>query len=69
VSTQIRCFLEVSQEAGLHERWPKALKTKLAQREPSGSSPLRSDGSRDGQAGGQTGLMVAKGAQRGSQGT
>ncbi len=36
--------------AGPCERWPKALKTKLAQGGPFGSSPLRSDGSRDGQA-------------------
>ncbi len=39
-------------EAGLHERWPKALKAKLAQGEQSGSNPLRSDGSHDGQVGG-----------------
>ncbi len=39
-------------EAGSRERQPKTLKTKLAQGGPSGSSPLRSDGYRDGQAGG-----------------
>jgi hypothetical protein len=39
------------------------LKTKLAQGGPSGSSPLRSDGPRDGQAGGWTALMVVKGTQ------
>ncbi len=39
-------------EAGPRERQPKALRTKLAQRGPSGSSPLKSDGSRDGQVGG-----------------
>jgi hypothetical protein len=33
------------QETGLRERRPKAFKTELAQREPSGSSPLRSNGS------------------------
>jgi hypothetical protein len=36
----------VRQEAGLCERWQKA-----TQGGPSGSSPLRSGGSRDGQAG------------------
>ncbi len=41
-------------EDGHCERRPKALKTKLAQGEPSGSTPLRSDGSCDGQAGGWT---------------
>jgi hypothetical protein len=66
----------VRQEAGHHERWPRTLKTKLAQEWLSGSSPLRSDGSRDGQTGGWNMLMVAKGAQgeswkttQGSQGT
>ncbi len=39
---------------------PKALKTKLAQLGPSGSSLLRSDGSYDGQAGGWTSWVVAK---------
>jgi hypothetical protein len=36
------------------ERWLKALKTRLAQAEPSGSSLLRLDDSRDSQAGGWT---------------
>jgi hypothetical protein len=49
-------------EAGPRERLPKALKTKLGECQPSGSSSLRSDGSRDGQAGGMTTLVVAKGA-------
>jgi hypothetical protein len=40
-------------EAGPHERQPKALKNKLSQGGPSGLSPLRSDGSCDGQAGGR----------------
>ncbi len=44
----------VRREAGPHERQPKALRTKLAQGAPSGLSPLRSDGSCDGQAGGWT---------------
>jgi hypothetical protein len=34
-------------EAGPHERWPKALKAKLAQGGPSGWSPFGSDGSHD----------------------
>ncbi len=51
-------------EAGPRERWPKALKTKLAQGGPSGSSPLRSDGSRDSQAGGWTAFMVVKDTQQ-----
>jgi hypothetical protein len=66
----------VRQEAGLHERQPKALKNKLAQEGPSSLSPLRSDDSRDGQVRGWTALTVAKDAQReswkttlGSQGT
>jgi hypothetical protein len=41
-------------EAGPHEGQSKAHKTKVAQGGPSGSSPLRSDGSGDGQAGGWT---------------
>ncbi len=49
------------------EKWPKALKIKVAQGGPSGSSPLRSDGSHDGQAGGWTTLTVAIGAQRESR--
>jgi hypothetical protein len=44
----------IRQEAGPQERRPKALNAKLAQVGPSDSSPLRSDGSRDGQAGGWT---------------
>ncbi len=44
----------VEQEAGPRERLPKALKAKLTLGGPSGSSPLRSDGSDDGQAGGWT---------------
>jgi hypothetical protein len=51
-------------EAGPRERRPKALKTKLAQKGPSDLSPLRSDGSQGGQAGGWTTLMVAKDAQK-----
>ncbi len=47
-------------EAGPHERWPKALKIKLAQGEPSGWSPLRSHGSHDGHARGWTSLEVPK---------
>jgi hypothetical protein len=57
-STQIRWFLGQSGgEAGLPggrttvRRWPKILKTNLAQGGPSGSKLLRSDGSWDGQAG------------------
>jgi hypothetical protein len=50
-------------EAGPHDRQPKALKTKLAQGEPSGLSPLRSDDSRDGQAGGCTSWEVARDSQ------
>jgi hypothetical protein len=53
----------VKWEAGLRERRPKALKTKLAQGGPSGWSPLRSDGCLDDQEGGWTELMVAKGSQ------
>jgi hypothetical protein len=41
-------------EAGPYEKRPKALRTKLTQEELSGLSPLRSDGSCDGQAGGWT---------------
>jgi hypothetical protein len=44
----------IRQEAGPCERQPKALKTKLSRAGPSGLSLLRSDGSRDGQAGGWT---------------
>jgi hypothetical protein len=51
----------VRQEAGPRERQPKMLKSKLAKGEPSGSSPVRSDGSHDGHAGGWTMLMVVKG--------
>ncbi len=63
-------------EAGPCERLPKALKTNLGECQPSGSGSLRSDGSRDGQAGGMTTLVVAKDAggesrkiTLGSQGT
>jgi hypothetical protein len=49
----------VRREAGLHDS-----KTKLAQRGPSHSSPLRSDGSHDSQLGGWTMFMVASGTQR-----
>jgi hypothetical protein len=49
-SIQIKWFSGQSGiEAGPHERWTKMLKTKLAQGEPSGLSPLKSDGSHDGQ--------------------
>jgi hypothetical protein len=44
----------IIKETGPRERWAKALKTKLTQGVPSGSSLLRSDGSSDGQAGGWT---------------
>jgi hypothetical protein len=44
----------VRQEAEPCEREAKALKTKLAQGGPSSSSPLRSDGTHDSQAGGWT---------------
>jgi hypothetical protein len=47
-STQIRWFLKQSGGGGWW-RWPEALKSKLTQGGPSGSSPPRSDGSRDGQ--------------------
>jgi hypothetical protein len=50
-STQIRWFLGQSDRRQDIVRL-KALKTKLAERKPSGSHPLSSDGSRDGQAGG-----------------
>ncbi len=53
----------VRREAGSRERLPKAPNYKLAQGGPSGLSPLRSDGSRDGQAGGWTSREVAKDAQ------
>jgi hypothetical protein len=42
----------VRQETGPQRRWPKVLKSKLAQ--ASGSSPLRLDGSCNGQVGGLT---------------
>jgi hypothetical protein len=53
----------VRREAGPRERQPKTLKTKLhvAKGGPSGSSPVRSDGAHDGQAGGWTMLIVVKG--------
>jgi hypothetical protein len=54
----------VRPEAGPCERQPKVLKTKLFEQGPSDLSPLsplRSDGTRDGQAGGWTASMVAKG--------
>ncbi len=54
----------VRREAGPRERLPKAPKTKLAQVGPSGSSPLRSDGSCDCQGGGWTVLMMAEDTQR-----
>jgi hypothetical protein len=54
---------EVRQEAGPKERRPEELKTKLAQGGPSGTSPPRSNGSCDGQAGGWTALTVVKDAQ------
>jgi hypothetical protein len=41
----------VRREAESRERQPEALKPKLTQGGPSGSCPLRSDGSRNGQAG------------------
>jgi hypothetical protein len=41
-------------ETGPLQRQPKALKTKPGHGEPSAFGPLRSDGSRDGQAGGWT---------------
>ncbi len=47
----------VRQEAGPHERWPKALKTKLL-KESLGLSPLRSDGYCDDQTGGWTSSEV-----------
>jgi hypothetical protein len=42
----------VRPQTGPQKRRQKALKTKLTQGGPSGLSPLRSDGSRDGQEGG-----------------
>ncbi len=48
------------QKAEPRERQPKVLKTKLTQGGPSGSGPLRSDGSRDGQVGSWTKLTMAK---------
>jgi hypothetical protein len=50
-STQIRWFLGQS-DRRLDIVRSKALKNKLAKREPLGSHPLSSDGSLDGQAGG-----------------
>ncbi len=41
----------VRREVRPRQMWPKALEIKLAQRGPSGSILLRSDGSRDGQVG------------------
>ncbi len=49
----------VRQESGPHERQSKALKTLKGGR-PKGSSPLRSDGSHDGQAKGWTLREAAK---------
>jgi hypothetical protein len=57
-------FGTVRREAAPREWWPNVLKTKLAQRVPSSSNPLRSDGSRDGKAGDRATLMVAKGAKK-----
>ncbi len=52
-STQIRQFsLQSGGRLDLVRGGPKALKTKLAQGGPSSLSPLRSDGSHDGQTGG-----------------
>jgi hypothetical protein len=53
----------VRQEAGPQERWPKALKSKLAQEQPSVLSPHRSDGSCDSQTGGWTSWKVVKDTQ------
>ncbi len=53
----------VRQETGLHERWPKELITKLTKEGPSGLSPLRSDGSCNGQTGGWTSSEAAQNAQ------
>ncbi len=53
----------VRQEAGPGERKPKALKAKTTDGRPTGSSPLRSDGSHDGQAGSWTSQEEAKDAQ------
>ncbi len=44
----------VRREAGPHLRWLKALKNQGSSKRISGSSPLRSAGSRDGQVGGCT---------------
>jgi hypothetical protein len=44
----------VMQEAGPQKRQPNGLKSMLTQGGPSGSSPLRSDGSCDYQTGGWT---------------
>jgi hypothetical protein len=51
------------QEAGPRERKPKVLKAKITDGRPSGSSPLRSDGSHDGQAGSCTSREEAKDTQ------
>jgi hypothetical protein len=52
----------VRREAGLRKWWPKAHKNKAKFKgRPSDSSPLRSDASCDGHAGGWTALMVVKG--------
>ncbi len=54
-STKIRWFLEQSDgRLDLVRGGQKELKTNLAQGGQSGLSPLRSDGARDGQAGGWT---------------
>ncbi len=62
-SDQKMVLWTVRWEAGPHERQVQAPKTKLAQRGPSSSSPLRSDGTCDGQAGGWTSWEVSKDAQ------
>jgi hypothetical protein len=53
----------VRREAGPCESRPKAFKTKLGQGGPSVSTPIRSDGSCDGQVGGWTFWEMAKGIQ------
>ncbi len=53
----------VRRETGPCESWPKAFKTKLGQGEPSVSTPIRSDGSCDGQVEGWTFWDMAKGTQ------
>jgi hypothetical protein len=52
----------VRQEAGPLGSLINALKTKQALRGPSGSTPLRSDGCPDGQAGGRTSREMVKDA-------